>query len=114
MSEQAKEVGSRLPVAGYRLPVSNNLGKNTKPQAPGTTPLMAKDQKVKTITPCQWANFLPTAHCLLPTFWLLTLLPILGCKAQATTADSKKIVLGAEQLDLILPQVQGKRVGLLV
>jgi len=42
---------------------------------------------------------------------LLVLITIVGCNAQP---HAKDLVLGAEQLDLLLPQLQGKRVGLLV
>jgi uncharacterized protein YbbC (DUF1343 family) len=43
---------------------------------------------------------------------LLVLMTIIvGCNAQP---HAKDLVLGAEQLDLLLPQLQGKRVGLLV
>jgi len=39
---------------------------------------------------------------------------ITGCNAQPTATDSKRTILGAEQLDLLLPRLQGKRIGLLV
>ena len=139
MSEQTKLVGSRhpdshreavgsrwLPVAGYRLPVSNCEPEGGCLQS-GNSPLAIHKNRgvnVKTtarIVPIfhRTNHILPTASrwlsgCLLPTFCLLAILTILGCKAQSTAADSKRTILGAEQLDLLLPQLQGKRVGLLV
>src|SRR6267142_3254421 len=97
MSEQAKEVCSRqwavgrhrLPVASYQLRVSSG-----KPERECNSP--------------------PTACCLLHTIWFLALLVITGCNAQPTATDSKRTILGAEQLDLLLPRLQGKRIGLLV
>jgi uncharacterized protein YbbC (DUF1343 family) len=98
MSEQAIPVGSRqwavgncwLPVASCRLPINN----------PGPTEASL-----------HFGNSLPTALCLLPTLWLLAVMTIVGCNAQPHPKD---LVLGAEQLDLLLPQLQGKRIGLLV
>src|SRR5258706_11865957 len=62
---------------------------------------------------CRQAYCLPIAIGM-PTFWLLVTLIVTSCKAQSTAGDSKRAILGAEQLDLLLPQLQGNRIGLLV
>jgi len=98
MSEQAIPVGSRQWAVGRELPKCKDTSRG-----PGL--LIGNRQ------PANGTQQLPTAHCLLPTLWLLAVMTIMGCKAQS---NANNLVLGAEQLELLLPQLQGKRVGLLV
>ena len=55
------------------------------------------------------------AHCPLSLILLFVLLLLNGC-AQTSTSPSNQqnMMLGAEQLERYLPQLQGKRVGLIV